>query len=375
MNNQSLKIVFICSSLEPGKDGVGDYTRRLAAALVKAGHACTILSINDRYITCEIEEIQQSDGEDVPVLRLSASIEIKDRYARARDWITTFDPQWISLQFVPFGYHPKGLKVGLGNLLSSLSDKASWHIMFHELWVGIAKEESVKLKLWGRGQRVLIRSLVNKLAPKIVHTQTPLYRLLLAKIGVEAALLPLFGNIPVIAARQDKLSSGISLVVFGAIHDKAPIEDFAREAAVYAKQQGKPVSLIMLGRSNSEQERWAAAFKNEGLQVDVMGEQSARKISDVFSQSTFGLSATALAVIEKSGSYAAMREHGLSVISVAKPWTPAGIDQPAMPDGVIAYRPGNFEQCIANPTYTAHHNGVVEVADKFAKALLSVKII
>jgi hypothetical protein len=29
MQNLMIKILFICGSLEPGKDGVGDYTRRL----------------------------------------------------------------------------------------------------------------------------------------------------------------------------------------------------------------------------------------------------------------------------------------------------------------------------------------------------------
>ena len=32
-----MKIVFICGCLEPGKDGVGDYTRRLSAELIDHG--------------------------------------------------------------------------------------------------------------------------------------------------------------------------------------------------------------------------------------------------------------------------------------------------------------------------------------------------
>jgi len=33
----TLNILFICSSLEPGKDGVGDYAHKLASALICHG--------------------------------------------------------------------------------------------------------------------------------------------------------------------------------------------------------------------------------------------------------------------------------------------------------------------------------------------------
>ncbi|AMR34079.1 hypothetical protein A0256_22835 [Mucilaginibacter sp. PAMC 26640] len=367
-----LSIVFICSSLQPGKDGVGDYTRRLSAALIKAGHSCAIVSLNDRDATVDIEESQQAEGINIPVLRLPAFLEMKQRMARAKAWISAFDPQWISLQFVPFGYHPKGLKIGLGVLLSSLNNTANWHVMFHELWVGMADEESPKLKLWGRGQRVLIRSLLKKLQPKMVNTQTHLYQQLLGKMDVEAAYLPLFANIPVVAAtRANRLTEGIALVVFGAIHDRAPITQFAAEAAAYSKQSGRQVTLTILGRGNSEQHRWANAFKSEGLPAVILGEQSAEHISTILSGATFGLSATALAVIEKSGSYAAMREHGLPVLSVAKKWTPTGVALPAAPAGVLEYRPGNFETCVAAGRNDAYPNNVFQVADIFVKALLS----
>ena len=376
MEHDHLKVVFICSSMEPGHDGVGDYTRRLASALLKAGHTCAVLSLNDKYVTAPLEESQQSDDINVPVLRLSAAIEIKQRFKLARAWVTAFDPQWISLQFVPFGYHSKGLKVGLGTLLMSLSKKANWHIMFHELWVGIAEEESAKLKIWGSGQRILIRALIKKIKPKMIHTQTQLYQMLLAKIGVHAFQLKLFGNIPVvIQPGKNDSKRRISFVVFGSIHNKAPIVDFAFEAAAYSLKNDIGISLTVLGRGDVEQRRWANAFESQGLEVEILGEQPAELVSEMFTNATFGLSATALAVIEKSGSYAAMREHGLPVISVAKHWTPRGGDKPAIPLGVIVYQPGNFEFCIANSNRINYPNNVFEVSDKFVQSLLRVNIV
>ena len=38
-----MKITFICGSLNPGQDGVGDYTRRLAAQLALDGHECQLI--------------------------------------------------------------------------------------------------------------------------------------------------------------------------------------------------------------------------------------------------------------------------------------------------------------------------------------------
>mgnify|MGYP003474349261 CR=1 FL=1 len=44
-----MKILFICGSLEPGKDGVGDYTRRFCGELLKMNYEVQILSINDLH--------------------------------------------------------------------------------------------------------------------------------------------------------------------------------------------------------------------------------------------------------------------------------------------------------------------------------------
>jgi hypothetical protein len=369
----NINIVFICSSLEPGHDGVGDYTRRLSAALIKAGHNCAILSLNDRHSKDTLKSTQRADGVDVPVLRLSSGIEIKKRFAIAKEWVDKIDPQWLSLQFVPFGYHPKGLKLGLSKLLLTLSNGRSWHMMFHELWVGIANEESKKLHLWGQTQRALIKSLVKNLKPAVIHTQTRLYQTLLAKMSFKAGYLPLYSNISVVAGINVDSSAGVSFVVFGAIHDRAPIQQFAKEAAQYAEKFKLPVTLIIIGRGNNEQQRWADAWSAAGLTVNRLGELPAEQISEVLSASTIGLSATALAVIEKSGSYAAMREHCLPVISVSKAWTPIGVAKPAIPEGVTEYTIGNLEECIAGSKFIPYNSSVEQVSAKFAQALTNLK--
>lgn len=368
-------IILICSSLEPGHDGVGDYARRLAAALIKAGHNCAVLSLADRQVAQQQVGTQEADGVDVPVMRLASAIEIKQRFALAKIWVDELNPEWLSLQFVPFGYHPKGLKIGLSKLLLGFGNGRKWHMMFHELWVGIADEESQKLKWWGKAQRMLIKSLVKNLKPAIIHTQTGLYHTLLVKLGFKAAYLPLYGNIPVIGeGKQGEIQKDrIDFVIFGAIHDRAPIAAFAREAALYQHANQIPISLTIMGRGNSEQERWASEWQKAGLTLHLNKELLPGRISEILSASTIGLSATALAVIEKSGSYAAMRDHGLPVISVSKPWTPSGVARPPIPPGVTEYIPGNFEDCIARSTFMPYGTDISAVASQFAGALKNYK--
>ncbi|MGZ3756191.1 MAG: glycosyltransferase [Mucilaginibacter sp.] len=374
-----MKILFVCSCLEPGLDGVGDYTRRLAAGLVKQGVATAIVSINDRYIDKISAITQQSDGVTIPVMRVPASFFHQKKYLKeVRQYVDQFDPDWISLQFVPFGFHAKGLSTGLSKALLAMSAGRAWHIMFHELWVGMAKEESQKLIWWGRLQRLLIKSLIKTLQPKVIHTQTMLYRSLLNQMGFKAGYLPLFGNIPIdsYVTSKDKLKADgniIEMVVFGLIHDGAPIETLAMDAAHYSTQKNKAVKLTFIGRCDSEQGRWAAAWRAAGLPVTILGEQPAERISSVLSNATMGISATATAVIDKSGTVAAMREHGLSVLSVSKPWQPRGIIGYNHPAGVIPYKPGNFEECINSGKISLPViNQVTTVALRFIKDLSNI---
>jgi hypothetical protein len=56
-----MKIIFLCGSLEPGCDGVGDYTRRLAGELIKQGHHIAAVALNDQYLQEEFTGMQQTN--------------------------------------------------------------------------------------------------------------------------------------------------------------------------------------------------------------------------------------------------------------------------------------------------------------------------
>src|ERR1700679_2438430 len=104
-----MRIAFICSSLEPGRDGVGDYTRRLAGELIRQKHPSVIIGLNDTKISEIMSGSQEMEGTPIPVLRLPSMLPWKERETIARKWLNDFDPDWVSLQYVCFGFHIKGL--------------------------------------------------------------------------------------------------------------------------------------------------------------------------------------------------------------------------------------------------------------------------
>jgi hypothetical protein len=376
---KSMKIAFICTSLEPGRDGVGDYTRRLAVEVIRQGHYSVALSLNDKYVFDEFKGIQQSESTDLPVLRLPAAWSMKARINHAKKYIDDFNPDWLSLQFVIFGYHYKGLPFGLGRQLAILGAGRRWHIMLHELWIGMEIGSSKKLALWGHVQRLIIRSVISTLNPEIIHTHTNLYQQQLAKLGFIAHHLPLFSNIPKVnnndngseVFKSTKAKKSTNLILFGHIHPNAPVEDFAKEVAVYADKNNLEIYLTIIGRNGSEQTRWADKWAAAGMTVNVLGEQPVNNVSKELGAATMGISTTPIALIEKSGSVAAMHEHGLPVICVPCPWQPKNFNNLILTAGIISYQKGNLESIFTGRFDPPIMNSLSAITHQFIGTLLN----
>jgi hypothetical protein len=372
-----MKILFLCSCLEPGRDGVGDYTRRLAAEIIRQGHSAEIISLNDKYISDKLSNNQLCEGIELPVLRLPSSWAMKTRFKQAKDYVDNFDPDWLSLQFVIFGFNHKGLPFGLNNRLALLGAGRRWHIMFHELWVGMEIQSSKKHALLGRIQQLIIKSLISTLKPHIIHTHTELYQQKLKKWGYDAKSLPLFSNIPKIFNNDKKpditqsflTNSSVNLILFGNIHPNAPVEDFANDAAIFAAKNKIEIDLTIIGRCGKDQERWADKWAAAGLKVNVLGEQSIDNVSKLLGTATMGISTTPAALIGKSGSVAAMLEHGLPIICVPFPWQPRDFEDFAMPAGIMTYQKGNLESILSGRFDVPVANNISTITDQLIKLL------
>jgi hypothetical protein len=371
-----LRIVFLCSSLQPGRDGVGDYTRRLACELIRQGHVVEAISLNDKYISDHCLELQALDSSNLPVLRLPAGLPLTQKLTIAKKHIDEFNPDWISLQFVIFGYHPKGLPLWL-NKLATLGEGRQWHIMFHELWIGIELNASKKHLLWGRIQKQIISSLISKLKPTVTHTHTRLYQHKLSHIGVNTQHLPLFGNIPVLYTGEHlldknfKASKLLKFVIFGHIHPGAPVKYFYAEVARYAVKNNIQVSLTLIGNCGMEQEIWVVNCQAAHIEVRVLGQQSADDISKVLGEATVGISTTPVALIGKSGSVAAMREHLLPVICVPRVWEPSDFINLEIPEGIAVYKQGNLEEILNTDLNFEANINIENISKQFINSLIN----
>ena len=346
-----MKILFICGSLEPGRDGVGDYIRRLSLEIVRHGHQVALTAINDRHIQ-ELQKdiIECADG-NIVMLRLPELLAENNKIELLEQWINEQDPDWLSLQFVPFSFHRRGLIFGLAKKLKSLGRGRKWHIMFHELWVGMDEESGQKQRGWGIVQRALNKNLLKVLKPVKINTHTGVYKKQLEKLGAKVELLPLFSNIPVSCAadvetklnRDDSYKHKADLLIFGGIHTGAPIHQLAKEAAEYASSNNIELRLVVVGKSGKEQQFWIDEWNAAGLPALPLGQQTEANVSNLLAAAKYGIFTTPIALVEKSGSVAAMREHGMHLICVSRKWNPRNIAVGKNPFGIQEYEEGNFE--------------------------------
>lgn len=316
-----MKILFFCGSAEPGKDGVGDYTRRLCGKLIKLGQTSQILSLCDKQVISFTKENQIVDETTVVVSRIPISATTIERFNWSQEILNDFKPDWTSLQFVPYSYNPKGLPFWLPSFLKKLKGNHKWHIMFHELWVGIDMESSIKLKCIGKIQQILIKQVVGSTKAAVINTQNKLYQFLLHSHNVMVEVLPIFGNIPRTAIKKQEIAN-TQFVLFGTIHEGAPFRDFIHDIKMNLNSLNKPVKFVFIGNNGEGLSEYTFLLENQGVCYEVLGIQSEKVISQVLLDSDFGISTTPYFQTEKSGVYAAYREHQLTTICVARNWTP-----------------------------------------------------
>lgn len=360
-----MKIIFVSGSLEPGKDGVGDYTFLLAKQFAKLGHSVITVAINDPYIRDHSPfENYRQDG-SVMIFRYSMSLSYRRRFERLREIIDEYSVDWISLQFVPFSYDRKGLPLKMALELTKLKTSARWHIMFHELWVGIDASFFSKYFWWGKFQQLILIRILNKLTPDVITTNCILYLDLLKKIDAKSQLLPLFSNIPVssLVSEQHAAPHQLIYVIFGGIHYGAPVAKFAEETSRLVKTKTLQAKLILIGSSGKDSSIWISEFESRGIEVQSYGIQPLELVSEVLASATYGISTTPILLAEKSGSIAAMRAHKLPVICVSREWIPKRLKVTLKAGDILEYNPGNLDS-ILNANTSSETNDVYAISKK-----------
>lgn len=335
-----MKIAFILGSLEAGRDGVGDYTRALAQECVRQGHNCVLVAFSDKWIqTAETTtlEVEGCANQEIEMLRLPSSLSWNERTDLAEKFLIRFQPELVSLQFVPYAFNKKGVIFGLLCALRPLFKNRRVHIMFHELWIGAYTTAMLKERLVGKLQKQLILKLTRALRPHVIHTSNETYVALLSHNGVMAQMLPLFGSIPIAAHETSWLyeafeRSEIDLTetsrkqwwvfgFFGSLSSAWPAEPLFSHVCEAAKSCNRNVLIASAGRTGDEGfwKRLEIEYSNR-FRFLKLGELPTEKVSQYLQFIDFGIAAAPLALIGKSSVVAAMIEHGLPVIANRDEW-------------------------------------------------------
>jgi hypothetical protein len=380
-----MNIAFICGSLEPGKDGVGDYTRRLASALIERGNAITIIAFNDRYVSETVTGQQESDGIKIDIVRLSARDAITEKLNVADKVIKEFRPDWISLQYVPFSYQKKGLPWQLGNQLKSISKGISWHIMFHELWCGMNPAAPVKEKILGYGQKNVLKKLVRSLKPSKIFTNINSYGKRLNNYGITPVkVVPIFGNIPLNSSPPDNVwqsfiaDNNINALInaennvllvgfFGAVYPCEGLDELMVNIQSAANNLKKRLLILFIGHGNREQviNHFGDIITSE---IKNLGALDFPLLNKVFSLIDISVVTTPSDGMNKSGSAIAWIERGVPVLISAKDksYNSAELEK----DKVYqVFNAGDVEKAIKSGKSGSHKSRLDMVADFYFENL------
>jgi hypothetical protein len=324
-----VKILFLCPSLELGRDGVGDYTRRLATELQRCGHDCLCVALNDRHCSksAAIPEPEQSFHF---LLRLSSGEPWACRWDKMDAVVREFQPDWLSLQFVPWGLHAKGLPYRLGRKLRAALKSLPVHVMCHELWLDTIFPLPLRQQLLGVAQKIVLKQFFRELRPQLVNTHLEYYRNLLAGIGIKSELLALHGNIPVSGAREEargwlkeRTAIGRDAFVagfFGNLWQTFDIK-MLKELVDESDALGRGICILSAGAlAPSGQKNWKAIETELGghTKVHRLGVLAPEAVSLYLASLDLGLTTYPSLVAGKSAAVASMLEHGVSVKTLGR---------------------------------------------------------
>lgn len=361
--------------MEPGRDGVGDYTRRLIGKLLDRGHQVAAVAFADGYTGQQLAETQHLEGNSIAVLRLPYAWPLQKRSKIAKEWIDRFDPEWISFQFVCFSFHPKGLIFNLHKYLNLISRGRKLHVMAHELWAGEDTNFFSKEHVLGWLQKVSIRLLLNKLSFDAISTSNSFYQTCLAEIGVDAGQINIFSNLPAGNGLQTYLydqlpekvrqnrSQYLLAVFFGTFSDQNSNLNIAN-LKFLSCSTNKTLFVTHVGRATGVNDFFSKLSELLNLETHIFGECNDQDIADFFCRSDVGLSTYPKALFEKSGSIAAMLNNGLPVLLLRDSFVANGRKIDWVEE---IYKVGNLSQYINQENTFSDNYSVSRAAEKYIR--------
>jgi glycosyltransferase involved in cell wall biosynthesis len=185
-----MKIVFLTRNYPPTICGVGDYTHYLAQEMTQKGIEVSVICFDDQM------PIQSDKIKVFPIVnRLNT-----EGVVAISNLLKSIKPDWFITQYVPHGFHPKGLPFAFPKLYRQLNLlNVPILTVFHE--VKIRPEKHLKTRILSFLQAKLADSIANKSA-KIV-TSIDFYKDYLKSFAHKISLVPIPSNIPPIDVKED----------------------------------------------------------------------------------------------------------------------------------------------------------------------------
>lgn len=317
-----MNITIICGRLEPGSDGVGDYSRRLAQeATANLGHRVQLISLFDE------QEQTERPGPNYLIRRTKLNYQNQADIRKLVEMIESWNTDAVSLQFVPFAYHPKGLISKFIPFIQAVRENRRLQVMLHETWVRWERGARIRHRLLGQLQRYQILKALKIWQPEYIQTSNPYYLEQLRVAGVRGSLLPIFGNIEIEESKnpsefQDLLDEPFRpnerriIFPFNQDHMWQPIVLLNRIKNIIGARD-IPIRLIQIGRTHSEYGHWQVIEKfaqENGWLCHRLGPRDSSLISLAFQSCHIGISAGPIHLARKSGAVLSMLEHGIPVL-------------------------------------------------------------
>jgi hypothetical protein len=318
-----MRVALLTTTLEAGRCGVGDFTRRLAGDLVALGHRVLAVGLCDAHTTRRLEEGPEPG---LTLLRLPAHGWSAAALGETRAALSGFDPDVTSLQVSPYGLGYHGMLYTCLPWFERLLAGRPLHVMYHELWVGGTFDEPWRQVLEGALQRRLLARFHRRLAPRAASCSSTLAQAMLEELGIAASVAPVPSGIPVAAregAAVPPAGSGVRrLALFGNIPPEWDWRGALLPLCRAIVAGGWQAELVQLGRVGEAGQRvWAeiAAAIDLPARCSSVGATDPMSLSHWLGSCHAGLTLTPLEALGKSSAAAAYREHGLPVIGLRAP--------------------------------------------------------
>jgi hypothetical protein len=157
-----------------------------------------------------------------------------------------------------------------------------------------------------------VLELLRSLDVRRIHTSNHTYVHLLARRGLAARRLPLFGSLPLPAENAVPSSEALTFAFFGTLHPVWSAEPLFSQL----RKLNKAIELVHAGNIGSGELLWRQLEATYGVDFHFrrLGRLAPPALANFFAVADFGVATTPWALIGKSASVAAMLDCGLPVI-------------------------------------------------------------